>query len=132
VKWKVGSMRVGLSIALVALGLLWMGIFFGSAYQALSLIAPMSLFAFGIGIIGPATIASALTVDNQAVGAASSLFGALQMGICAAGTALIAALSITNARGLVMLLSFSILSAIIAFPAIRSVSGRPTSAPTLK
>jgi len=50
--------------------------------------AAMFVFAIGVGACGPATLVKALGVDRQRVGAASGLYGAIQMGVGALCTAL--------------------------------------------
>jgi DHA1 family bicyclomycin/chloramphenicol resistance-like MFS transporter len=68
--------------------------------SALPLIAPMTMIGLGSGLSGPSLLAAALDVDRTTIGTASSLFGALQMAMSAAGTAIVGALGIDNGRSL--------------------------------
>jgi DHA1 family bicyclomycin/chloramphenicol resistance-like MFS transporter len=124
----VAPMRVGVAIVLTSLGLLWLGAALGHGHEIMALIGPISLFAYGIGILGPITMASALSVDRDAVGSASSLFGALQLAICAGGTAFVAAAGVTTSLGVVKLLSVSMLTAALVLPRARLIHEAPVLA----
>lgn len=77
-------------------------------------VVPMLFFSFGAGLASPAALTEALGVNPQAAGSASGLYGAAQMAIGAACTALgglggnpmLAAGSVLFAAGLVAQLAF--------------------------
>ncbi|MEH3147727.1 MAG: MFS transporter [Methylobacterium frigidaeris] len=58
-----------------------------------SLLAPLALYAVGVGLLGPNAVAGLMNVDPFAAGAASSLYGFLQMALGALFTLAVAAWS---------------------------------------
>lgn len=56
-----------------------------------SLIAPLVLYAVGVGLLGPNAVAGLMNVDPHAAGSASSLYGFLQMAFGAGFTLVVAA-----------------------------------------
>ena len=84
------ALRVG-SIAYAAGGMiLLMAILMPGSPTAL--ILPMMIVGVGTGLAGPAALAGALQADQEHVGTASSLAGALQMATAAGTTSVIAAI----------------------------------------
>ncbi|WP_018261286.1 multidrug effflux MFS transporter [Methylobacterium sp. WSM2598] len=63
----------------------------GGALGVATLILPLVLYAVGIGLLGPNAVAGLMNVDPHAAGAASSLYGFLQMTLGAAFTVSVAA-----------------------------------------
>ena len=56
-----------------------------------SLLAPLVLYAVGVGLLGPNAVAGLMNVDPHAAGSASSLYGFLQMASGAGFTVVVAA-----------------------------------------
>lgn len=80
-----------------------------------SLLAAMTLFALGAGITSPIATARAISVDPQRIGAASGLYGCLQMGFGAVCTLLAGLWHGASALPVAVILLVSATTAQIAF-----------------
>jgi DHA1 family bicyclomycin/chloramphenicol resistance-like MFS transporter len=74
----VNVARLGMVIQLVSGGVLMAMVLTGHLTVA-TLVAPMTVFAFGTGFVFPSTTALAISVDPKRAGAASALYGFCQM-----------------------------------------------------
>lgn len=82
-------MRSGTMLALLGVALLIAAMAYAPFVPA-AIFVPMFFIALGNGLVLPSTIASAVTVRGDLAGAASGLTGALQMGLGAAATVVVA------------------------------------------
>ncbi|WP_281292739.1 multidrug effflux MFS transporter [Methylobacterium oryzihabitans] len=79
-----------------------------------SLLAPLALYAVGVGLLGPNAVAGLMNVDPFAAGAASSLYGFLQMALGALFTLAVAAWSDGTATPVAVTLLTAALVAAVA------------------
>ncbi|WP_287745551.1 multidrug effflux MFS transporter [Methylobacterium sp.] len=78
-----------------------------------SLLAPLLLYAVGVGLLGPNAVAGLMNVDPHAAGSASSLYGFLQMAFGAVFTLVVASWHDASATPLaVTLLGAALLAAL--------------------
>lgn len=84
-----------------------------------SLLAAMTLFALGAGITSPVATARAISVDPQRIGAASGLYGCLQMGFGALCTLLAGLWHSASALPVAIILLTAATTAQIAFFLVR-------------
>jgi len=117
-----GAARVGMAGILIATsGSIWL-VAQGGAPAPIAFMAAVTLFLGGMGLINP--IGSAITLEpfGDRAGAASALFGFVQMALAAIGTALIGALPTPPALTLGWVLLFGTTgAAIIFYPVIAAV-----------
>ncbi len=87
-----------------------------------TLLAPLALYAVGVGLLGPNAVAGLMNVDPFAAGAASSLYGFLQMALGALFTLAVAAWSDGTATPVAVTL---LVAALVAAAALRrAMNGR--------
>jgi DHA1 family bicyclomycin/chloramphenicol resistance-like MFS transporter len=84
-----------------------------------SLLAAMTLFALGAGMTSPVATARAISVDPRRIGAASGLYGCLQMGFGALCTLLVGLWHAASALPVALILLVSATTAQIAFLLVR-------------
>jgi DHA1 family bicyclomycin/chloramphenicol resistance-like MFS transporter len=82
-----GLLRLGATAGLAGAGLL-LALDLSASLTVSGMLAAMGLFALGTGLASPAATARVIGVDPQRIGAASGLYGSLQMGFGALCTLL--------------------------------------------
>lgn len=121
------AQRTGLALMVTAIaGLVVFGMTDHNASPAW-VIGPMSLFGLGSGLTGPIAQSRAIASAPQSLGTASSLFGALQMGISASGSVIVAAMGIHEIQRLGLVLLVIGVAGAVAFPGQRAVPHTTTN-----
>ncbi|GJD51596.1 Inner membrane transport protein YdhC [Methylobacterium crusticola] len=80
----------GGNLLCLASALALLGLDLGGQLSVTTLLAPLVVYAVGIGVLGPNAVAGLMNVDPHAAGSASSLYGFLQMGFGALFTLAVA------------------------------------------
>lgn len=81
-----------------------------------ALVVPMCAIALGVGLCGPMNLALALNFDRTKIGAASSLFGAVQSLMSALASIWVAVTHPASLAGLALMMSACIVAAILLLP----------------
>jgi len=117
-------LRLGALIGMIAAGAL-LAVDLGGHLGVATMMAPMALYAIGCGLTSPLATSRAIGVDLRAIGAASALYGFLQMSFGAFCTLLVGLWQVHSALPVAGILLVAATTAQIAF----ARAGVPAAAP---